>query len=69
MRHLHAIDLLEPITALLTQGVGETPAFDQARALLVKLAMQSGEMVNVRRQQTQAMAHAAAHAQQRSPNQ
>ncbi len=63
-----AIDLLEPINALLTQGVGETPVFEQARGLLVKLAMQSGEMVNLRRQQSQAMANAAAHAQPR-PNQ
>ncbi len=58
-----AIDLLEPINALLTQGVSERPAFEQARGLLVKLAMQSGEMVNVRRQQAMAIANAAAHAQ------
>ena len=58
-----AIDLLEPINALLTQGASETPVFDQARGLLIKLAMQSGEMVNVRRQQAMAMANVAAHNQ------
>lgn len=51
-----AIDLIEPINALLTQGTSETPNFEQARGLLVKLAMQSGEMVNVRRQQARAVA-------------
>jgi flagellum-specific ATP synthase len=54
-----AIDLLEPVNALLTQGVSENPVFEQSRSLLIKLAMQSGEMVNVRRQQAAAFSNVA----------
>ncbi|MEZ6243772.1 MAG: FliI/YscN family ATPase [Phycisphaerales bacterium] len=46
-----SIELHDAINALLRQGVDEKPDFTQARALMVRLATQGGEMIQARRQQ------------------
>ncbi len=46
-----AIDLKEPLDALLQQGVDERPDFEQARSIMVRLATQGAELVQARRQQ------------------
>ena len=44
-----AIDLMDPINELLEQGTNEQGNFDQAKGLMVKLALQAGEMIQQRK--------------------
>ncbi len=44
-----AIDLMDPINELLEQGTSEQGNFDQAKGLMVKLALQAGEMIQPRK--------------------
>ncbi|MFG0313297.1 MAG: flagellum-specific ATP synthase FliI, partial [Phycisphaerales bacterium] len=44
-----AIDLMDPINELLEQGTSEQGNFDQAKGLMVKLALQAGEMIQQRK--------------------
>jgi flagellum-specific ATP synthase len=44
-----AIDLHDPINELLTQGTSEAGNFDQAKGLMVRLAIQAGEMIQQRK--------------------
>jgi flagellum-specific ATP synthase len=44
-----AIDLIDPINELLQQGTNEPGNFEQAKSLMVKLALQAGEMVQQRK--------------------
>ena len=44
-----AIDLIDPINELLTQGTSEKGNFEQAKSFMVKLALQAGEMIQQRK--------------------
>ena len=57
-----AIDLHDPINELLTQGTSEAGNFDQAKGLMVRLAIQAGEMI----QQRKVLMGAQAQQQQRA---